>query len=85
MRRVLRLLGAQQELAVDPRPMQVDVRMGAAFPGGANERNDDGLGHIERVDEHALAFFQLGGKTGENLGQLVATWIGYHDGNVSTK
>jgi len=68
---------ALEQLARDPRALDVHVRHGAARLRGLDELDHEGIGHIERIDQGALALFQLGGKTGQHFGQPGVTGIAH--------
>jgi hypothetical protein len=54
-----------------------DVEKGhaAGLAGRANERNAHFIGHVEQLDEHMLALFQLGGMADENARELIESGI----------
>ena len=66
---------ALQELAGDPGPL--DVHVGNRPPGTRrpHEGDDEGVGHVVGIDQHAFAFFQVTGKAGQNFGQFRITGV----------
>jgi hypothetical protein len=79
MRRVLLLLGAKRHFARHARPVDLHVRIGAPLARRTDQRDHDRVRHVERIDQHAFAFFQRGRKAREAFGQLSETGIDNHE------
>ena len=80
MRRVLGLDRLLHQFAGHAGVVEQRKWQGAAPPGGTDESHHHGFRHVKGLDQHALAFFQTGREAREQLGQLVETGIGNHDG-----
>ncbi len=72
---------SQQQLAVDARVADFDERRGARRARGADQFDGELIGHINHVQQHAVALLQCGGILHQQLGQFFVTRIGHKSAN----
>ena len=68
-------IGVYQQLACHARVADFSQRRAARAPHRADELDGKIVRHINQVEQHAVTFFDLGGITDEEIGQLVVARI----------
>ena len=76
---VLLHAGTLEQFAGEAGALEIDIGDRPERPGGAHHGQHEGVWHIVGVDQHAFAFLQFAGKTGQHLGQPDITGIGHGD------
>ncbi|MEJ1971762.1 MAG: hypothetical protein WDM96_04485 [Lacunisphaera sp.] len=76
---ILRGHRALEQLARDARLLQVHVGNRAELARGLDQLEDKRVRNVEGIDQHALAFLQFAGESGQHLGQPGKTGIIHAD------